>query len=614
MSTPGFRTSASVRTSAIVATVVLLVAGCVLMLIQWIDIRREFLADAEAQARVVASGSAAAVMFRDSAGARETLAPLVSVPAVRQADIVARDGEVIARYPDGVDAAARPCGYDCARVSAPVLFRDQPVGTVRLQISMKRAHGRLGSLAIAFCIASAVAYALALPLMRGMRERVRRAEAQLHHLAHNDPITGLLNRNAFNAQLEHARTRNRRLALVQLDLDRFKDVNDKLGHQGGDALLRQVGHRIADALPAGARLFRLGGDEFAVLLAGDDAAARVGGVADAVLDRFVVPFTVDGLSLRITASAGISRWPEDAARLEELAANADIAMYCAKREGRNRAVRFEPRLRQAQLARIGVREALGQAVAAGQLALHYQPQVCAESGRLLGAEALLRWTHPALGVVPPSTFIPIAEEGPLILELGRWVIGEACRQIAAWHAQGRGHVRLAVNLSVRQTREDALPGFIDEVLRSTGVPAHCLELEVTESVLMEDADVAVAQLARLRARGLHMAIDDFGTGYSSMAYLKRLPIDKLKIDMAFTQAVPGDGEAIATAILAMAHTLGLSVVAEGVETPAQREFFRQAGCQQLQGYLIGRAVPADEFAARWLAAANVAQGAVCVAG
>lgn len=194
------------------------------------------------------------------------------------------------------------------------------------------------------------------------------------------------------------------------------------------------------------------------------------------------------------------------------------------------------------------------------------------------------------------------------------MIGEACRQIAAWHAQGRGHVRLAVNLSVRQTREDALPGFIDEVLRSTGVPAHCLELEVTESVLMEDADVAVAQLARLRARGLHMAIDDFGTGYSSMAYLKRLPIDKLKIDMAFTHAVPGDGEAIATAILAMAHTLGLSVVAEGVETPAQRDFFRQAGCQQLQGYLIGRAVPGDEFAARWLAAADVAQGAVCAAG
>ena len=601
MSTPGFRTSVSARTGTFAAMLVLLVAGGVLMLIQWIDIRREFLADAQAQARVVASGAAAAVMFRDAAGARETLAPLVSVPAVRQADIVAADGEVIARYPVGEGADVPACGYDCARVSAPVLFRDQPVGTVRLQISMKRAHARLGSLAIAFCIASAAAYALTLPLMRRMRARVRSAEAQLHSLAHNDPVTGLLNRNAFNAHLAHVRGRGGPLALVQLDLDRFKEVNDKLGHQGGDELLRQVGRRIADALPNGAGLFRLGGDEFAILLAGDDAAARVNGVARAVLDQFTAAFVLDGLSPRITASAGISLWPDDATRLEELAANADIAMYCAKREGRNRAVRFEPQLREAQLARIGVREALGQAVAARQLALHYQPQVCAETGRLVGAEALLRWTHPTLGGVPPSTFIPIAEEGPLILELGRWVIGEACGQIAAWHAQGRGHVRLAVNLSVQQTRDDALPGYIDEVLRRTGVPARCLELEVTESVLMDDADVAVAQLARLRARGLPLAIDDFGTGYSSMAYLKRLPIDTLKIDMAFTQAVPGDGEAIATAILAMAHTLGLRVVAEGVETQEQQAFFRRAGCQQLQGYLIGRAVPADEFAARWLA-------------
>ena len=614
MSTPGFRASLGMRNGTIAATVVLLLAGSLLMLIQWIDIRREVTADAEAQARVVASGSAAAVMFRDAAGARETLAPLVSVPAVRQADIVSADGEVIARYPEAAEPVAPACGYDCARVSAPVLFRDQPVGTVRLQISMQRAHARLGSLAIAFCIASAAAYALTLPLMRRMRARVRSAEAQLHYLAHNDPVTGLLNRNAFNAHLEHVRARGGPLALIQLDLDRFKEVNDKLGHHGGDELLRQVGRRIAEALPGDTGLFRLGGDEFAILLAGDHAAARVEGVASAVLDKFAAAFVLDGLSPRITASAGISLWPDDATRLEELAANADIAMYCAKREGRNRAVRFEPRLREAQLARIGVREALGQAVAAQQLALHYQPQVCTQTGRLLGAEALLRWTHPTLGMVPPSTFIPIAEEGPLILELGRWVISEACRQIAAWHAEGRGHVRVAVNLSVRQTRDDALPGYIDDVLRHTGVPAHCLELEVTESVLMDDADVAVGQLARLRARGMHLAIDDFGTGYSSMAYLKRLPIDTLKIDMAFTQAVPGDGEAIATAIVAMAHTLGLRVVAEGVETQEQHAFFRDAGCEQMQGYLIGRAAPADAFAAQWLASPGVLSSSQAATG
>ncbi len=596
--------SSSLRMNTIGAALVLLLAGTVLMLIQWVDIRREYTADAQAQARVIASSSAAAVMFGDAEGARETLAPLASVPAVRRAILHDNDSNPIASYPESVAggpaAMGSPCGFDCAWVSAPVLLRDRQVGVVQLQIDMTRAHARLLGLGIAFCIASLVAYALAYPLMKRMRERVHGAEAQLRYLAHYDPVTRLHNRNAFNAQLESCRARGERMALIQLDLDRFKEVNDKLGHQGGDELLLQVGRRISGALGSEQYLFRLGGDEFALVLVGADAIARVHDTAESILGRFSAPFLVGGLSLGVTASAGISRWPDDAERLEELAANADIAMYCAKREGRNRVAVFEPRLREAQLARIGIRDALGQAIAAGQLELHYQPQVCARTGRLQGAEALLRWTHPELGTVPPSTFIPIAEEGSLIIELGRWVIAEACRQIAAWHGQGLGHVRLAVNLSMRQTRDEALPGFIDEVLDATGVPARCLELEVTESVLMEDTDLAVSQLARLRARGLQLAIDDFGTGYSSMAYLRRLPIDKLKIDMAFVQAVPGEGEAIATAILAMARAFGLSVVAEGVETAEQRDFFRHAGCQQLQGYFIGRALPAGTFASEWL--------------
>jgi diguanylate cyclase len=596
------RSAASLRTTSIGIAIILVLAGSVLMLIQWLDIRHEYIADAQAQARVVASSSAAAVVFHDADGARETLAPLASVPTVHRAQILDNDANLVAHYPDvrEHEAAAGDCGLGCAWVTAPVLLRDEQVGLVRLQISMGRAHARLLGLAIAFCIASLVAYALAYPLMRRMRERVHGAEAQLSYLAHYDPVTRLQNRNAFNVQLEDCRARGERMALIQLDLDRFKEVNDKLGHQGGDQLLRQVGLRISETPGDGRHLFRLGGDEFAIVLLGEENIARVRETAESILAQFATPFSVDGLSLSITASAGISLWPDDADRLEELAANADIAMYCAKREGRNRIAMFEPRLREAQLQRIGIRDALARAIAEGQLELHYQPQVCAETGRLQGAEALLRWTHPELGTVPPSTFIPIAEEGPLIIGLGRWVLGEACRQIAAWHDQGLGHVRMAVNLSVRQTRDEALPAFIDEILKETGVPARCLELEVTESVLMEDTDVAVSQLARLRARGLQLAIDDFGTGYSSMAYLRRLPIDKLKIDMAFVQAVPGEGEAIATAILAMAHTFGLSVVAEGVETAAQRDFFRQARCEQLQGYFIGRPLPASAFAAQWL--------------
>jgi diguanylate cyclase len=604
VNTQALRSAASLRTTTIGAAIILLLAGSVLMLIQWLGIQREYTADAEAQARVIASSSAAAVIFRDPDGVRETLAPLASVLTMHSAQILDIESNVVAQYPDADDAdaiAARgECGFGCTWVEAPVLLREQKVGLVRLQINMNRAHSRLWGLAIAFFIASLVAYGLAYPLMRRMRERVRGAEAQLRYLAHYDAVTRLQNRNAFNVRLETCRARGERMALIQLDLDRFKDVNDKLGHQGGDQLLLQAGARISEMLGNDHHLYRLGGDEFAVVVVGADAIARVRNTTESILGGFSRPFIVDGLSLSITASAGISIWPDDADRLEELAANADIAMYCAKREGRNRVAMFEPRLREAQLERIGIRDALGQAIAGEQLELHYQPQVCADSGRLLGAEALLRWTHPELGAVPPSTFIPIAEEGSLIIDLGRWVIGEACRQIAAWHRQGLGHVRVAVNLSVRQTRDEALPTFIHETLGAAGVPAHCLELEVTESVLMEDTDVAVSQLARLRARGLQLAIDDFGTGYSSMAYLRRLPIDKLKIDMDFVQAVPGEGEAIATAILAMAHTFGLVVVAEGVETTEQRDFFRRARCQQLQGYLIGRALPAEAFAAQWL--------------
>ena len=592
------------RASAVGAALVLLVASGVLMLIQWLDIRRESIADAQAQARIVAASSAAAVVFGDADGARETLAPLAVSPIAHRAEILDAAGSVLARHPGPIAGApavaTRPCGAGCIWVSAPVTFRGHDVGQVRLQASMARAHARLWGLGIAICIASLVACGLAWPVMRRMRQRVHGAEARLRYFAHFDPVTRLHNRNAFNVQLDSCREQGRPMALIQLDLDRFKEVNDKLGHQGGDELLRQVGARIGQTIDADHHLFRLGGDEFAVVATGEDAIARVRQTAEAILARFSTPFVVDGVGLGITASAGISRWPDDAERLDALAANADIAMYRAKREGRNRVVVFEPRLREAQLTRLALRDALATAITDDQLELHYQPQVCARTGRLLGAEALLRWTHPQLGLVPPSTFVPIAEEGSLIVDLGRWLIADACRQIAGWHARGLGHCRVAVNLSVRQTRDDLLPGFIDDTLRRTGVPAHCLELEVTESMLMEDTDAAVSQLARLRARGLQLAIDDFGTGYSSMAYLPRLPIDKLKIDMAFVQAVPGEGEAIANAILAMARAFGLTVLAEGVETAAQRDFFRAAGCQQLQGFFFGRALPADAFAAQWL--------------
>jgi diguanylate cyclase len=361
-----------------------------------------------------------------------------------------------------------------------------------------------------------------------------------------------------------------------------------------------VAQRVSASVRAEDRVFRLGGDEFAVLLARVASAEEARRAALRVLECFARPFEVSGQQLVVTASAGVSLWPDDVEAFAELAGNADAAMYEAKRGGRNRVSMYEPRLREAQVAKLRMQADLRLALERGELRLHYQPQVDTRTGALRGVEALLRWTHPEHGPVSPAAFIPVAEESGLIVEIGRWVIAEGCRQAAAWRNRGHGDLRMAVNVSVRQTRDDRLTEYIDSVIADTGVPAGCLELEITENVLMEEADLAIALLARLRARGLHLAIDDFGTGYSSMAYLKRLPIDRLKIDMGFVRAIPGDGEAITTAILAMARQLGLTVVAEGVETQAQHRFLDAAGCDELQGYRFDPGLPPDAFEARWL--------------
>lgn len=596
----------NLRSTAGGAALALILAGGLLLALQYLSLRREALDDARAQAHIIASNSAAAVMFRDSEAAADTLDSLSTLASVRHARISDTAGNVVAIHPR-LDYQRLPprkdCSFNCALVSAPIAVQGQQVGTVVLELDLRRVHTRLLGLAGAFVIAAMVAFGLTLPLMKRMRARVSAAESRLEYLAHYDPVTGQKNRNAFNAYLNRSLKRGSgpRQALMQLDIDRFKEVNDTLGHLGGDELLQQVGSRIAAAMRPGDQLFRLGGDEFAVMMGAVASAAEAHAVGEAILDQFGAPFRITGQQLVVTASAGISLWPDDAEQFQELAGNADAAMYAAKREGRNRVALFEPQLRDAQIAKLKLQVDLRRALEQNQFQLHYQPQVRTRDGQLQGAEALLRWTHPELGQISPATFIPIAEDCGLIVDIGRWVIREACRQAAVWRTQGYGNIRLAVNLSVRQTRDEQLPAFIDSVLADTGVPAHLLELEITESVLMEETDLAIAQLARLRARGLHLAIDDFGTGYSSMMYLKTLRIDRLKIDMTFVQAIPGDGEAITTAILAMAHGLGLTVVAEGVETALQYEFLLRTGCEQVQGFRIGAAVPADEFASCWLA-------------
>jgi diguanylate cyclase (GGDEF)-like protein len=597
---PGTR-AANLRSTAGGAALALILAGGLLLALQYLSLRSEALEDARTQAQIIASNSAAAVMFRDSEAATDTLDSLSTLASIRRARISDTAGNVVAIHPHANHPSlpsSQDCGFNCALVSAPIAVQGQQVGAVQLELDLRRVHTRLLGLAGAFVIAAMAAFALTLPLMKRMRARVSAAESRLEYLAHYDPVTGQKNRNAFNAYLNRSLKRGSgpRQALMQLDVDRFKEVNDTLGHLGGDELLQQVGSRIAAAMRPGDQLFRLGGDEFAVMMGAVASAAEARAVGEAILDQFGAPFRITGQQLVVTASAGISLWPDDAEQFQELAGNADAAMYAAKREGRNRVALFEPRLREAQIAKLKLQVDLRRALEQNQFQLHYQPQVRTCDGQLQGAEALLRWTHPELGQIPPTTFIPIAEDCGLIIDIGRWVIREACRQAAVWRTRGYGNIRLAVNLSVRQTRDEQLPAFIDSVLADTSVPANLLELEITESVLMEEVDLAIAQLARLRARGLHLAIDDFGTGYSALGRLQGLPFHTLKIDRSFVAGVenPYDEAPIVAAMIAMAHALKLEVVAEGVETEAQQSFLVRHGCDIAQGFLFGRPVEAGE--------------------
>lgn len=430
------------------------------------------------------------------------------------------------------------------------------------------------------------------------REQVR-AEKDLRRLAHHDSLTGLFNRHSLEDRLGQALATAQRedapLAVMFIDLDHFKRINDSLGHSVGDALLIEVARRLRTLTRESDIVARLGGDEFVVVLTGIDAVSGAMAVAAKILHTLEQPYAIGGNALHSTASIGVTTFPDDGATIEALMRNADTAMYHAKDGGRNAIQFFAASMNEAAAERLALEGDLREALAAGELELHYQPQVDAVSRRLCGFEALLRWRHPRRGMVSPLKFVPIAEESGLIEPIGAWVIDTACRQLAAWRAAGRNDFRLAVNLSARQLRSSTLVAEVRDALARHALDPDVLELEVTESVAMSDPDRAIGQLHALRAVGVTLAIDDFGTGYSSLAYLKMLPIQILKIDRAFVSDIETDANdaAICTATVALAKSLGLKVVAEGVETGAQRDFLVAQGCDLLQGYLFGRPQPAD---------------------
>ena len=424
--------------------------------------------------------------------------------------------------------------------------------------------------------------------------------ARIEYLAHHDPLTGLLNRSALGNCVDEAIARARRegglMALLLVDLDNFKTINDSLGHLAGDRLLCDVARRLLGQVGERGRLIRQGGDEFVFVLSGLSDAAQAAGLAETLLRLFDQPFALDGHELHTSLSIGISLFPVDGETPEILLRHADAAMYHAKAGGRNTYRFFAPPMSAAASHRLQLESELWQALAANQLLLHYQPQVDLPSGRIVGVEALVRWHHPVRGMIAPSDFIPVAEESGLIIPLGLWVLHTACRQAREWLDQGLDMGEMAVNISAHQFRQSDFVASVRRALSDTGLPAGCLELEITETAVMHSADSSVSTLAELKAMGVKLAIDDFGTGYSSLAYLRRFPIDRLKIDRAFVADLASDPDAasLVASIIALGRSLGLRLVAEGVETPEQADFLREMACERVQGFHFYRPVAADQ--------------------
>ena len=422
----------------------------------------------------------------------------------------------------------------------------------------------------------------------------QQANEKIWHVAHHDILTGLPNRALLDDRLaqalRHAKRKKRKAAVLFLDLDRFKSINDSLGHALGDELLKQVAARLTNAVRAVDTVSRLGGDEFVVLLHDLDSGDRAMHVTEKIFSSLQAPFLIGHHELRATPSIGISLFPDDGEYADVLMKNADAAMYHAKAMGRNTFQFFAPQMNERAERLFHLEHRLRRAIDEGQLVLHYQPQVNLETGQVCGMEALVRWHDPERGTISPAEFIPLAEEIGLIIPLGKWVMNEALRQNRAWQDAGFPALPMSINLSPRQFRESNLTEQVSELLKRHGQPPALLELEITESSLMDDVERARATLEELAAMGVSLAIDDFGTGYSSLNYLKRLPLSKLKIDQSFVRdlATDADDSAIVNAIVGLSRSLGLSTVAEGVESEDQLAALRRLGCTKIQGYYFSR--------------------------
>ncbi|MBL7004252.1 MAG: EAL domain-containing protein [Gammaproteobacteria bacterium] len=430
---------------------------------------------------------------------------------------------------------------------------------------------------------------------------IKKTEEELYHLAHHDALTGLPNRLLLNEYLNQAIKRAKRkktlIAVIFVDLDNFKNINDSFGHAAGDKLLKDVSSRLLNHVRDGDSVTRISGDEFIVVMEDIDREGDATNAAKKLISEFVKEFQIDSKTVSVTASLGISLYPQDGTDSVELLRNADSAMYLAKEDGRNTYQYYTKEMTANAFERVLLETSLRQAIDKNEFFLNYQPQIDFTNKNIIGAEALLRWSHPTLGIVSPAKFIPLAETSGLIIEIGDWVLRTACKQAKSWLDSGIQFGRIAVNIAGLQIKRGNLVSKVCQILDETGLPAKHLELEVTEGFIMKEAESAIKQLEEIRKLGILLAIDDFGTGYSSLSYLKKLPIHKLKIDQSFVRDIPFDNDdmAISKAVIALGTSLGLTIIAEGVETQQQAEFLSSVGCHQAQGYLYSR--PLDTITA-----------------
>ena len=515
---------------------------------------------------------AALLSRNDDAALRAAMQASVADPQAYARRLAAIEAEAMLQTSDVFKLR---CGRVIERVTLPQCSRGQPIGRV---YSFRDITARL------------------------------EAHQRIEQLSHTDPLTGLPNRRLLSDRIEHAIAMARRdgvaFALLFLDLDRFKHINDSLGHQFGDRVLVDVAARVRSCLREVDTVARLGGDEFVIVMQPADAAGAES-TAQRVAEAMARPFAQAGLSFTVTCSIGIALFPDDGDNVDDLLRHADKAMYSVKESGRAGYRFHQPRKDVDLKSRMRVDHAMRQALAHGRFRLHYQPQVECASGRVVGAEALLRWRDPDLGEMAPADFIPVAEESGFIATIGDWVLAEAVRQAAQWHARGLDIV-VAINVSALQFQKPDFVASVARALQASALPPQALELELTESILIQDAPEALTRLQALAGLGVRLSIDDFGTGYSSLGYLKRFPIGQLKIDRSFIDGLPGDESdaAIARAIISMGRALRLRIIAEGVETEAQRRFLQAAGCDLYQGFLFAPALDAEGLFAVALAARN----------